>query len=814
MRSQAKGNFMGIERGLGRARRLSAASGRVVAAIAVCAIALGFAGGAASAATSVTSVTVTNTPATTAAGGLTSYVVGFTTSASGGLSQAAGSEIDITFPSGTGFGTWQGGGVNVGATNVGFCNAPQAATPTKVPCFLFSGKSIAAATAVVVTMNGLNNASPAASYTLNVSTTSDTTQVTSPSYSVTAAQSVSSVTATNTSPTTAAGGTTTYKVGFTTSSTGALAAASRSEIDITFPSGTTFTRWVGGAITVGAATPGYCNAPNAATPLKVQCFVFSNPGSIAANTAATATVNGVTNPTTTGSDTVTISTTSDTTPVTSPSYNVTAVQSVSSVTATNTSPTSAAGGTTTYKVGFTTSSTGALAAASNSEIDITFPSGTTFTRWVGGAITVGAATPGYCNKPNAATPLKVQCFVYSNPGTIAANTAATATVNGVTNPTTTGSDTVTISTTSDTTPATSASYTVTAAKGVTGATATNSTLTTAANGLSTYTIGFTTSSTGALAAASNSEIDITFPSGTVFTNWESGIVNSTAGYCNKPNAATPLLVQCFVYSNPGTIAANTPVTVTLNGVTNPATTGSYKVSVNTTSDPTSVMSPSYTVTASSALKKATIKVSSTLASATNLTYTIGLTTSPTGALSNSVGSSIQLAFPAGTGVAGPYAAGSGVYDGATRIGFCNPPTSGTTVTCLLYSSQSVPASHAITVTLIGVNNPSTSTPRTLKVTTSSDTKAKSVVYCVAAAGVPCISKVAPASGMVGDAVTITGINLKNASAVTFNGTTATITTNTATKITTTVPSGASSGTVSVTNAGGTANSPKAFTVLP
>ena len=49
--------------------------------------------------------------------------------------------------------------------------------------------------------------------------------------------------------------------------------------------------------------------------------------------------------------------------------------------------------------------------------------------------------------------------------------------------------------------------------------------------------------------------------------------------------------------------------------------------------------------------------------------------------------------------------------------------------------------------------------------------------------------------------------------MTFNGTAATVSASTAYAITTTVPSGATTGTVVVTNTNGSANSPQAFTIL-
>jgi uncharacterized delta-60 repeat protein len=77
---------------------------------------------------------------------------------------------------------------------------------------------------------------------------------------------------------------------------------------------------------------------------------------------------------------------------------------------------------------------------------------------------------------------------------------------------------------------------------------------------------------------------------------------------------------------------------------------------------------------------------------------------------------------------------------------------------------------------------------------------------------PTISSLTVLSGSVGTSLNITGTNLTGATAVAFNGTTATYTVNSATEITATVPAGATSGTVSVTTPGGTANSTDSFTV--
>lgn len=77
---------------------------------------------------------------------------------------------------------------------------------------------------------------------------------------------------------------------------------------------------------------------------------------------------------------------------------------------------------------------------------------------------------------------------------------------------------------------------------------------------------------------------------------------------------------------------------------------------------------------------------------------------------------------------------------------------------------------------------------------------------------PTVSGFSPASGPVGTSVTVSGTGFTNASAVKFNGTSASYTVNSDTQVTATVPAGATSGPISVTNAGGTGTSTGSFTV--
>jgi|HubBroStandDraft_1064217.scaffolds.fasta_scaffold02256_7 uncharacterized repeat protein (TIGR03803 family) len=72
----------------------------------------------------------------------------------------------------------------------------------------------------------------------------------------------------------------------------------------------------------------------------------------------------------------------------------------------------------------------------------------------------------------------------------------------------------------------------------------------------------------------------------------------------------------------------------------------------------------------------------------------------------------------------------------------------------------------------------------------------------------------PAKGLVGAKITLRGSAFVGTTAVTFNGTSAASVVDASGYITATVPSGATSGPITVTNAGGTTTSKNSFTVLP
>jgi len=78
--------------------------------------------------------------------------------------------------------------------------------------------------------------------------------------------------------------------------------------------------------------------------------------------------------------------------------------------------------------------------------------------------------------------------------------------------------------------------------------------------------------------------------------------------------------------------------------------------------------------------------------------------------------------------------------------------------------------------------------------------------------IPEISGFTPGSGVAGASVGISGLHFTGATSVKFNGVSATFVVNSDTSIGAVVPSGATSGTITVTTPSGTATSSGSFTV--
>jgi hypothetical protein len=651
-------------------------------------------GGAPAYASSVTNLSVA-TPTTSAFGARSDYVIGFTTTAA--LPQSG--TITLTLPTGTTFGGYNTASVKLGTTPVGTCGNPAQSTTT-ITCTLSSQQSIAAGVAVTVTLGGITNAG--ASGLLTAKTSTDTTDATVAVTLVTP-HSVTNVTAANSPPSNAAGARTQYVVGFTTSSTGGLSNAANSTISVTLPAGTGFGGYNTASVKVGTNPVGTCGNPSGTT---VTCTLFGGE-SIAASTVASVTLGGITN--TAGADrTVSVSTTSD--GGASATISVAAAQQVSTPTVNIGAPSAAAGARTQYLIGFTTSSTGGLANAGNSQITLKLPDGTGFAgSYNTASVKVGATSVGTCGNPSGTT---ITCTLFGG-ATIAPSTAVTVALGGLVNAPA-GSRTVDVSTSSDPAPRTSAPFTIVPARQVSRPTVDVGAPSAAAGARTQYVTRFTTSATGGLSNVGNSQITLKYPDGTGFAgSYNTASVKvgaASVGTCGNPSGTT---ITCTLFGG-ATIAPSTAVTVTLGGLVN-APAGARTVDVSTSSDPAAVRSEPFDVVAANPLTRLRVQIGDATPGAATA-YSISFAASATGGLSNAGNSNIVLTFPAGTGFTGYNSAS--VRVGGQSVGTCGNPAA-LTITCTFFGGAAVSATSGVEILLSNLTNPATA--GTLKASTSSDT---------------------------------------------------------------------------------------------
>jgi hypothetical protein len=735
--------------------------------------------GVARADTSVSNVTVDMSNPSTAAGARTTYTVTLTTATTLSLFD----DVAITMPTGTRLDQLTTEAMYDGSTLVGPCGGGG----NGAECFVDNVDTVPGGDTLRVILGGVINP-PAGDNSLTVSTNQDTAEVVSPTYTVTPAGALSDLSVVNNTPTSAAGGLTSYVYTFTTSPTGGLDGTSGSFVDIDLPNGSDVSTFTDSPLYDGGTQVASCFISR---PPDVACHIDTG-SSVTGGDTLVADLNGVGNGSSVGNRILGVSTSSDT--GISSTVAVTPAQAVTGLSVHIDSPTSAAAGLTSYVATFTTSSTGGLGGSSGSAVMLTVPTGTGLDSYLGGTLYDGASGVGACNEASSTT---VTCDVADGDAVNPGDTLV-ATLNGVTNPSTAGAQSLMVSTTSDTTVVSSPDYTVTAAEGVSGLTATIGTPTSSAGGLTSYVATFTTSSTGGLNGTVGSTIALTVPANTGIANiaHHNSTVLDGATQVGLCAGITSVTVECQIT---GTVNGGDVLTVKLIGVVNPSTAGAKSVNVATTSDTTSATSTNYTVKAASAVSGLTAAVSKTLVSATGVTYTVGFKTA-TG-LQASVGSTVTVTLPTGTSVAG--LGTSTLKDGVTQIGSCHASTT-VVVTCNLTGSSSAKAGSLITVTLSGVKNPATTKAYALKVATSSDVVGSSATYCIATSKAPCLSLITPDPGNVGTTVTLTGVNLTGAT-VTFNGKKAKLSSDSATKILTKVPTGATSGPVKVTTSGGTSS---------
>jgi hypothetical protein len=342
--------------------------------------------------------------------------------------------------------------------------------------------------------------------------------------------------------------------------------------------------------------------------------------------------------------------------------------SLSAVTLTGTAPTSLVENTaSTWTVGFTTSPSGAL--ASGSSITVTFPSGFT-TSSAAPAISLETPTgtglfatdcKGTGVDANELNVVTINLTTKAGTCTLAASTAATLTVaviNGAAG--TYGASNFSVATSTDTTAvAPSAGETITAGTTSVSAFTIASTAPTSLieEAASTWTIGFTASSSGALVTGST--ITVTFPSGfTTFSTTPTVTLTSAADnfdtYCTasaldatESNVIVVTLANasgdtCWLKDSAAAKFTIGVVNGTADALTNFLLSTSSDMTAVTT---TTAAAPALTAAASPSAVSFTSTAPTSLVAGSASTWTVNFTASATGVLKT--GGYIVVTFPIG-----------------------------------------------------------------------------------------------------------------------------------------------------------------------
>ncbi len=235
-----------------------------------------------------------------------------------------------------------------------------------------------------------------------------------------------------------------------------------------------------------------------------------------------------------------------------------------------------------------------------------------------------------------------------------------------------------------------------------------------------YTLGFTTSSTGALTAGSGT-ITLNLPTGTTLP-----AASSNAYTVNPNNAgaqtATSVTVSGSqaVITTPVAVADATPVTVTITGVTNPSTvSGTDQASISTSSDTAAALTAAYAITSGISALTGPTPTPATANTAYSV-YTVGFKTSASGSLVGGAGT-ITLSFVnSPTAATFPGTAGAYIIN---NVAVTNIASGGGTasVTLTVPGNVNIGPSSSVTVIVFGAHNPQNPGNYTINVSTSSDT---------------------------------------------------------------------------------------------
>jgi hypothetical protein len=686
--------------------------------------------------TSPASASVTLNGITAATGARSGYSVGFTTSATGGMSAADGSSWTISFPTGTNLCNLTYLSVTDATTNqgVGGGNCIGGGSPNVISGGFYSGVVISAGDALRVDIGGAYNAPyPGSAYTVNVATTSDTVAVTSSnSYSLVAAGSPASVSVSLNGVTAATGARSGYSVSFTTSATGGMSSADGSTWTVSFPTGTnlcnmtylsvtdvTTNQGVGGGNCIGGGSPNVISGG-------FYSGVVIDPGD-----SLRVDLGGAYNVAYAGTSyTVDVSTSSDPVATTSSNaFTVVTGNPISNVAVSLTGVSSAAGARSGYSVSFTTSATGGMSSADGSSWTISFPTGTNLCNLTYLSVTDVTAHQGVGNGGCAGggSPNVISGGFYSGVA-IAPGDSLRVDMGGAYNTAYAGTYTVQASTSSDPVAVTSTDdFTLSGASSLTGASVSLNGASGAAGARSGYSVTFTTSATGGLSAANGSNWTISFPSGTNLCSLTYLSVTDTTtnqgvggGGCAGGGSAN---VISGGFNSGVDIHAGDTLRVDIGGAYNVSAPGAYTVAVSTSSDPAAVTaSNSFTIVAAQAVSNPQVSVDNSGAGTAGANYSLSFTTSSTGQLSTADGSSWSLTFPSGSNFCNlRYLSVTDVTTGqGVGGGGCAGGGSPNVVSGGFNGGVDIHAGDTLRVDIGGATNPPSVGAQTVTVTTSSD----------------------------------------------------------------------------------------------
>ena len=562
------------------------------------------------------------------------------------------------------------------------------------------------------------------------------------------ASSVQSPSAVSLSSTAAGASHVTYALQFTASATGGLPAQTGT-ITVAAPAGTDFaaTASTGGAIvddlTSGKSRHDFGPATsNAGATITVHVPVGVD---IAAGDQVKVELDDVVNPPVGSGYSLSVSTSSDTTPAATATYAIGAASPPHSLSAVSLTSTAAGASHITYALQFTASATGGL-VAQHGTITVVAPAGTNFSSTSGGEL-VDDLTTGHSDRDFGAA-------VSGGGATITVHVPIGVDINAgdevelelddVVNPPLGSGLSLSISTSSDTTAAATPTYSIGPAHAPQSLSAVS--LSSSAAGAShvTYSLQFTASATGGL-AAQHGTITVIAPAGTDFSSTSSGEVveDLTTGHSDRDFGATvsgggaTITVHVPVGVD---IAAGDQVKLELLDVVNPPVGSGLSLSVSTSSDTTSATTPTYSIGAAQAPQSlSAVTLSSSAAAASHVSYSFQFTASATGALPAQTGT-ITVAAPAGTDFT-PGASEATVSDltsghSGTDFG-ASTSNGGATITVHVPTGVTIAAGDQVKLEVDDVTNAPAGSGYVLSVSTSSDTTlATTAPYALTAAQAP------------------------------------------------------------------------------